>query len=143
MHTATNEADELLRAELAVEESKAELNRSLRRVSQSSERLLNRVSAELKPGLVIAGVVVGVVALTGVTVALVRRRTRRYDWLAPERPSALGTVAKAVGLWALRQAARSGAQALLAHLKEGEPSVAEPSPAPTSPAGTPPAIAAQ
>jgi hypothetical protein len=134
MHTATNEADELLKAELAVEESKAQLNRSLRRVSRSSERLLNRVSAELKPGLVIAGVVVGVVALTGVTVALVRGRRRRHDWLAPERPSALGTVAKAVGLWALRQAARSAAQALVARLKEGEPTAGESSPADPSPA---------
>jgi hypothetical protein len=121
MHTATNEADELLKAELAVEQSKADLNRSLRRVSRSSERLLNRVSAELKPGLVIAGVVVGVVALTGVTVALVRGRSRRAVWLTPERPSVLGTVAKTLGLWALRFAARSAAQALVARLEERAP----------------------
>lgn len=120
MHTTTNEADELLRAELAVEQSRAELNRSLRRVSQSSERLLNRVQAELKPGLVIAGVVVGAVALTGVTVALVRGRARKNRWLAPEQPSALGVLAKTVGLWALRLAARSAAQALVARLQEGE-----------------------
>lgn len=117
----TNEADELLRAELAVEQSKADLNRSLRRVSRSSERLLNRVSAELKPGLVIAGVVVGAVALTGVTVALVRGRARKNRWLAPEQPSTLGVLAKTVGLWALRLAARSAAQALVARLQEGEP----------------------
>lgn len=142
MHT-TNDADELSRAELAVEQSKAELNRSLRRVSRSSERLLNRVSAELKPGMVIAGVVVGVVTLTGVTVALVRGRARRREWLAPERPSALGMVVKAAGLWALRVAARSAAQALVARLREGEPSAAAPSPAASSPAGAAPAAAAQ
>jgi hypothetical protein len=121
MHTATNEADELLKAELAVEQSKAELNRSLRRVSQSSERLLNRVQAELKPGLVIAGVVVGAVALTGMTVAFMRSRARKDRWLAPEQPSTLGVLAKTVGLWALRLAARSAAQALVARLQESEP----------------------
>lgn len=130
MHTATNEADELLRAELAVEQSKAELNRSLRRVSQSSERLLNRVRAELKPGLVIAGVVVGAVALTGVVVALARRRSPGARWLAPERPSALGVLAKTAGLWALRFAARSAAQALVARLDEQQP----PPPAADAPA---------
>lgn len=121
---ATTEADELLKAELAVEQSRAELNRSLRRVSQSSERLLNRVQAELKPGLVIAGVVVGAAALTGVTVALVRSRSRKQRWQAPEQPSTLGVLAKTVGIWALRLAARSAARALVARLEEGEPHAA-------------------
>lgn len=137
MHT-TNEADELLRAELAVEQSKADLNRSLRRVSRSSERLLNRVSAELKPGMVIAGVVVGVVALTGVTVALVRGRGRKHRWLEPQQPSALGVVAKTLGLWALRVAARSAAQALVARLEDGQAGAAV-----SSQAVAPPAVAAQ
>jgi hypothetical protein len=132
----TNEADELLRAELAVEQSKADLNRSLRRVSRSSERLLNRVSAELKPGMVIAGVVVGVVALTGVTVALVRSRGRKPRWLEPHQPSALGVVAKTLGLWALRLAARSAAQALVARLDDGQADAAVSAPAT-------PAVAAQ
>lgn len=129
MHTATNEADELLKAELAVEQSKAELNRSLRRVSRSSERLLNRVSAELKPGMVIAGVAVGAVVLTGVTVAFVRSRARRNRWLAPEQPSTLGVLAKTLGLWALRLAARRAAQALVARLQEGEPEATPAAPA--------------
>lgn len=133
-HIATNEADELLRAELAVEQSRAQLNRSLRRVSQSSERLLNRVQAELKPGMVIAGVVVGAALLTGVTVALVRRRTRANRWLAPEQPSALGVLGKTVGLWALRLAARSAAQALVARLQALE---TETAPASVAAARTP------
>jgi hypothetical protein len=134
MHTATNEADELLRAELAVEQSKAELNRSLRRVGQSSQRLLNRVQAELKPGLVLAGVAVGAVALTGVTIALVRGRARRSRWLAPQQPSALSMVAKAVGLWALRLAARSAAQALVARLEDSAASPQTPADAAVPPA---------
>lgn len=122
MHTTTNEADELLRAELAVEQSRAELNRSLRRVSQNGEKLLQRVQAELKPGLVIGVAVVGALALTGVSVALARRNKKSH-WLAPEQPSTFGVVAKAVGLWALRLAARNVAQALVARLEQSEPTV--------------------
>ncbi len=133
MHTATNEADELLRAELAVEQSRAELNRSLRRVSQSGEKLLTRVQDELKPGLVIAAAVVGAVALTGAAVALARRSGRKNHWFAPERPSTLGVVAKAVGLWALRMAARKVALEVVARLEQKEP---------VAPAA-PPAAAAQ
>ena len=126
MRTANTETDELLEAEIAVEQSPAELNRSLRRVSQSSEQLLNRVRAELKPGLVIAGVVVGAAALTGVAVAVARSRARKHRWLAPEQPSTLGVLAKTVGLWGLRLAARGAARALVARLEEGEPRAAVP-----------------
>ena len=134
MNSTTNEADELLRAELAVEQSRAELNRSLRRVSQSSERLLNRVQAELKPGMVVAAVAVGAVALTGALVLLVRRREQKHQWLMPARPSAAAVAAKTLGLWALRLAARSAAQALVARLEQLEPKaevtpVAHPAPA--------------
>jgi hypothetical protein len=118
MHTTTTEADELHRAELAVEQSRAELNRSLRRVSQSGEQLLNRVRAELKPGMVIAAVAVGAVVLTGAAVALARRSRRRGHWFAPAQPSTLGVVAKSVGLWALRLAARNVALALAARLEQ-------------------------
>lgn len=120
MHTATNESesDELLRAELAVEQSRAELNRSLRRVSQSGERLLNRVRAELKPGFVIAAVAVGAVVVTGTVVALARRSRRKNQWFAPQQPSALGVAAKTVGLWALRLAARHVTATVVARLEQ-------------------------
>jgi len=121
-HVMTNEADELLRAELAVEESRAELTRSLRQVGKSSENLLHRVQAELKPTIVIAAAVVGAVAVTGALVALARRGRHHRGWLMPQQPSALGVAAKAVGLWALRLAARSVAQALVARLEQAEPS---------------------
>lgn len=124
MHTATDEADELLRAELAVEQSRAELNRSLRRVNQSGERLLNRVRAELKPGMVVAAVAVGAIAVTGAVVALARRSRRRNNWFAPEPPSTLGAVAKTVGLWALRLAARNVALAVVARLEQQQPDAA-------------------
>jgi hypothetical protein len=118
MQTATNDADELRRAEVAVEESRAELNRSLRRVSQSGEQLLNRVRAELKPGMVIAAAAVGAVALTGAAVALARRSRRKRVWFAAQPPSTLGVVAKSVGLWALRLAARNVALAVVARLEQ-------------------------
>ncbi len=121
MRTTTNQADELSRAELAVEESRAELTRSLRQVGKTSENLLHHVQAELKPGLVVAAAVVGAVALTATVVALTRRGRQRR-WLAPQAPSTLGVVAKALGLWALRFAARSAAQALVARLEQAEPS---------------------
>lgn len=117
-HTTTNEADELLRAELDLKESRAELTRSLRQAGKTGESLLRRAQAELKPGLVIAAAVVGAVAVTGAIVVLTRRgRQRQRPWLAPQQPSTLGVVAKAVGLWALRFAARSAAQALVARLE--------------------------
>jgi len=119
-HTGTNEADELLRAELNVKESRAELARSLRQVGQTGENLLRRAQAELKPGLVIAAAVVGAVAVTGAVVVITRRRRQR-PWLAPQQPSTLGVVAKTVGLWALRLAARSAAQALVARLETSPP----------------------
>jgi len=121
MHTATGETDELLSAELAVEQSRAELNRSLRRVSQSGERLLNHVRAELKPGFVVAAVAVGAVAVTGTVIALARRSRRKSHWFAPQQPSTLGVAAKTVGLWALRLAARNVASAVVARLEQPEP----------------------
>lgn len=121
MHTATNESDELLRAELAVEQSRAELNRSLRRVSQSGERLLNHVRAELKPGFVVAAVAVGAVVVTGAVVALARRSRHKSQWFAPQHPSTLSVAAKTVGLWALRLAARNVALAVVARLEQPDP----------------------
>jgi hypothetical protein len=121
MQTATNDTEELRRAELAVEESRAELNRSLRRVSQSGEQLLNRVRAELKPGVVIAAAAVGAVALTGAAVALARRSRRKSHWFAAQPPSTLSVVAKSVGLWALRLAARNVALAVVARLEQPDP----------------------
>ena len=118
MQTATNDADELRRAELAVEQSRAELNRSLRRVSQSGEQLLNRVRTELKPGLVIAAAAVGAVAVTGAAIALARRSRKKSQWFAAQPPSTLGVVAKSVGLWALRLAARNVALAVVARLEQ-------------------------
>jgi len=119
-HTRTNEADELLRAELNVKESRAELARSLRQVGKTGENLLRRAQAELKPGLVIAAAVVGVVAMTG-AVVVITRRNRQRPWLAAQQPSTLGVMAKAVGVWALRFAARSAAQALVARLETSPP----------------------
>ncbi len=129
----TNQTDELLQAEQAVEESRAELTRSLRQVGKTSEKLLHRVQAELKPGMLVAAAVVGAVALTGAVVA-VTRRGRQRPWLAPQQSSALGVVAKALGLWALRFAARSAAQALVARLEQPGPSAggAVAAPAPTA-----------
>jgi hypothetical protein len=115
--TTTNESEELLRAELDVKESRAELARSLRQVGKTGENLLRRAKAELKPGLVIAAVVVGTVAIAGAAVVLTRRG-RKPGWLAPQRASTFGVVAKAVGLWALRIAARKAAQELVARLEQ-------------------------
>jgi len=126
-HTTTNEADELMRAEQAVQESRAELTRSLRQASKTSKNVLRRVQAELKPGVVIAAAVVGAVAVTGVVVVLSRRGRQR--WIAPQQPTPLGVVAKAVGLWALRFAARRAAQALVARLDQPQLS---PPPAPAA-----------
>jgi hypothetical protein len=124
MHTATNDTDELQRAELAVEESRAELNRSLRRVSQSGEQLLNQVRAEMKPGLVFAAAAVGAVVVTGAAIALARRSRKRSQWFAPQPPSTFGVVAKSVGLWALRLAARNVALAVVARLEQRPATVA-------------------
>ena len=124
MHV-TNDADELQRAELAVEESRAELNRSLRRVSQTGEQLLKQVRAEIKPGMAIAAAAVGAVVVTGAAIALVRR-SRRSHWFAAQPPSTLGVVAKSVGLWALRLAARNVAAAVVARLEQQQPEAAAP-----------------
>ena len=125
MHV-TNDADELQRAELAVEESRAELNRSLRRVSQTGEQLLKQVRAEIKPGMAIAAAAVGAVVVTGAAIALVRRSRRRSHWFAAQPPSTLGVVAKSVGLWALRLAARNVAAAVVARLEQQQPEAAAP-----------------
>ncbi len=119
MHAKTNQTDELLRAEREVEQTKAELARNLQRVGRTSATLVHRVQAELKPGLVVAAAVVGAVVVTGAVVALTRRR-RHQNWLAPQQPSALGVVAKTVGIWVLRLAARNVAQAVVARLQQTE-----------------------
>ena len=115
--TTTTEADELLRAELDVQQTRAELARSLRQASKTSENLLRRVQDELKPSLVVGAVLVGAVAVAGVAVAL-SRRSRQRSWFTPRQPSTLGVVAKAVGLWALRLAARRAAQEVVARLEQ-------------------------
>ncbi len=115
--TMTTEADELARAELDVQQTRAELTRSLRQASDTSKNVLRRVQADLKPGLVIGAVVLGAVAVTGVVVALTRRGRQRH-WLAPQPPSTFGVMAKAIGLWALRLAARRAAQELVARLEQ-------------------------
>ncbi len=131
IHAKTNQTDELLHAEREVEQSKAELARNLQRVGRTGATLVHRVQAELKPGLVVAAAVVGAVVVTGAVVALTRRR-RHQNWLAPQQPSALGVVAKTVGIWVLRLAARNVAQAVVARLQQPETSPASPTGAPAA-----------
>jgi high-affinity Fe2+/Pb2+ permease len=115
--------NETARAQAEVAREKAELTRSLRAVGRTSERMARRIGDELKPALSAAVVVAGAAIAVGVTVALVRRG-RRHGWQSPERPSALSTAAKAVGVWALRLLARRAAQEVLSRLSardEGAP----------------------
>ena len=116
--SSNNEADEIGRAELAVQESRAELARSLRRVGKTGQRLAHDFGQELKPTLVVVAAVVGAAAVAGVVTAIVRGSKRGNGWLAHESPSALARVAKGAGLWALRLVARRVAQEVASRLAE-------------------------
>jgi hypothetical protein len=118
---SNNEADEIERAEQAVQETRAELARSLQRVGDTGRRLVHEFGHELKPTLVVVAVVAGAAALVGVTAALLRRGRRRHHWLTAESPPALVQTAKGVGLWALRLVARRVAQEVASRLAEPAP----------------------
>ena len=115
MATTSTEADEIARATLDVEQSKAQLTASLRQVGNSSAKLAKRLGDELKPSVTVVAAVAGAALLLGVGIAVVRRGRRQRGWLAPERPSVLGTVAKTAGLLALRFVARRMAEAAVKH----------------------------
>jgi hypothetical protein len=109
--------DEIKLAQAEVERHKAELARSLRAAEKSGEHIAQRIGREMKPAVVGAVAVAGAAAAVVLTVALVRRG-RRQHWLAAQRPSALATVAKTAGLWALRLLARRVAQEVVSRLSE-------------------------
>ena len=116
----TEETDEIELAKSQVERQKAELARSLRRAEKTGEQLARRIGDEMKPALVGAVAVAGAAAAVAVTVALVRRGRRR-QWLGAQQPSAIATVAKTAGLWALRLLARRVAQEVVSRLGEPAP----------------------
>lgn len=121
------DTDEITRAEAQVELHKAELARSLRVAGRSGARMALRLRAELKPALIAAGAVAGIAVLTGVSVAMLRRRHARHHWLQPEQPSALAGLARGAGLWLVRVAVRRLAQEVAHRLAAPEvppPSVA-------------------
>jgi hypothetical protein len=109
-----NEADEIARAEQAVERSRLEVARSVQVARGRGERLLRGHRAELKP------VLIGVAVLAGVAVVVVGAsvlgKRRRRSWRAPPPSSSPFVVAaKAVGTWALRSALRGLARELVTH----------------------------
>lgn len=108
-----NEADEIARAEQAVERSRLELARRVQVARWSGTRLLRSYKAELKPVLIGAAVVVGVTLVVASASAL-RTRRRSSSWLAPSRSSSpFVAAAKALGTWALRAAVRGVARELM------------------------------
>ena len=113
---SSNENDEIAHAEAQVAEQRAQLTRSLKAASRSGEKLAQRLGDELKPAITAAIVIVGAVAVAGVTVALLRRASQRRGWRAPSEPSFAGTAAKAVGVWALRLVAKRAAQDFMSRL---------------------------
>ncbi len=116
------DTDEIARAEAQVELHKAELARSLRVAGRSGARLALRLRAELKPAVLAAGAVAGIAVLTGVGVALLRRRQTRHHWLQPEQPSALAGLARGAGLWLARVAVRRLAKEVAHRLAAPAPS---------------------
>jgi hypothetical protein len=106
---------EVEQATREVERRKRELARSLERVEASSERIAQRLGNELKPALVGVAVVAGAAAVVGAVVLAVRAR-RRHHWLAPSRPSALGALARGVGVSVLRLAAQHAARVVAQRL---------------------------
>jgi hypothetical protein len=119
MTASLNETDEIAQAEAQVAEQRAQLTRSLRRASQSGEKLARRLGDELKPAITAGIVLAGAVAVVGVTVVLVKRVGQRRSWRASSEPTLVGNVAKAAGLWALRLLAKRVAQEVVSRL--GEP----------------------
>jgi hypothetical protein len=131
------EADEIERAEQKVALSRAALARSLRQAEKTGANMVDRWQRQLKPAATVAVALVGAAAVLGVTIALVQRsRRHHHGWLHPQQPSRLGPVAKAVGVWALRIAARHVGEALVARLEQPAPSA----PAATSASASVPAI---
>lgn len=117
MVASLNERDEIARAEAVVAEQRAQLTRSLRAASRSGAKAARRLGEELKPAMTAAVVVVGAVAVVGVTVALVRRAGQRRGWRgAPDEPSLVASAAKAAGVWALRLVAKRAAQEVVSRL---------------------------
>jgi hypothetical protein len=109
-----NEADEILRAEQAVERGRVELARGVQVARGRGERLWRRSRAELKPVLIGVAVLAGVAVVAAGARALGKRR--RTSWLAPPPSSSpIVVAAKAVGTWALRAALRGVARELLTH----------------------------
>ncbi|HVY25970.1 MAG TPA: hypothetical protein VHB79_05435 [Polyangiaceae bacterium] len=107
-----NEADQIARAEQALESSRVELARRVQVARGNGARLLQNHRAELKPVVIGAAVLVGVGLVAAGAKAL--RARRRGSWLAPPRSSSPFVVAaKAVGTWALRAALRGVARELL------------------------------
>ena len=111
---SSTDADEIARAELDVEQSKAKLSQSLRQVGTSSANLARRLKDELTPSATVVVAVAGAALLLGIGVAVVRRGRSQRSWLAPQQPSLLGVVAKGVGLLAVRFIARRVAEEAVA-----------------------------
>jgi hypothetical protein len=106
-----NEAEEIARAEQAVEHGRLQLARRV--WTRGNEGQMRQGHLELKPVLIGAAVVVGV-ALAAVGASLLRSRRRRA-WLAPsQKSSQWSTAAKSLGLWALRATVRTAARELVA-----------------------------
>lgn len=105
---------EVERAARDVEQRKRDLSHSLERAEASGQHMARQLKHELKPLLVGAAVAAGAMAV--VAVVLAARRSRRARWVVPAQPSALGGLARTVGLGLLRLAARQAASALVARL---------------------------
>lgn len=113
-----NEAEEIARAEQAVEHGRWQTAPRLRTRGRDGHVLQGH--PELKPVLIGAAIVVGV-ALAAVGAAALRSRSRRA-WLAPSSSSSQWkTAAKSLGLWALRAAVRSVARELVAQVASVTP----------------------
>jgi hypothetical protein len=126
------EADEMERAEQRVAMSRAALSRSLRRAEKTGANLVHRWQRGLKPAVTVGVALVGVAAVVGVTIALVQRNRRRPVWMRPQQSSRLSSAAKALGVWALRIAARRVGEALVARLDQPTPSAGAAAPAPAA-----------
>ncbi|HEY6078182.1 MAG TPA: hypothetical protein VIW29_05230 [Polyangiaceae bacterium] len=104
--TRPQDNDDIARAEHQVALRKADLKHSLRAAERSGEQLAVRLGSELKPAFIAAAAVAGAAVLTGIGVALLRRRHGRRAWLPPQQPSAFASAARGLGLFLARIAAR-------------------------------------